>query len=81
LRVNNDNREFRSVTGGVFHVSGGAIRDDVDFTSKKVAPRVYEITMGADIGKGEYGFLPPLDNVSQKNLASSGKVYTFSLNP
>jgi hypothetical protein len=37
--------------------------------------------MGADIGKGEYGFLPPLDNVSQKNLASSGKVYTFSLNP
>jgi hypothetical protein len=81
LRVNENSREFRSVTGGVFHVSGGAIRDDVDFTSKKIAPRVYEITLGADIGKAEYGFLPPLDNVSQKNLASSGKICTFSLNP
>lgn len=79
LRVNSDNREFRSVTGGVFHVSGGAIRDDVDFTSKKLAPRVYEITVGANIGTGQYGFLPPLDMVSEKNLASSGKIYTFSL--
>jgi len=79
LRVNNNNREFRSVTGGIAHVTGGAIRDDVDFASKKIAPRVYEIVLNADIGKGEFGFLPPLDTVSEKNMASSGKIYTFSI--
>jgi hypothetical protein len=79
LHVNSDNREFRSVTGGVVHVTGGAIRDDVNFTPKKIAPRIYQITLGADIGRGEFGFLPPLDVVSQKNIASSGKIYTFSI--
>jgi hypothetical protein len=67
------------VTGGVAHETGGAIRDDVQFTSKKIAPRAYEIVLNADIGKGEYGFLPPLDIVSEKNLASSGKIYTFGI--
>ena len=79
LHANSDNREFRSVTGGVAHVTGGAIRDDVEFISKKIAPRAYEIVLNGDIGKGEYGFLPPLDTVSEKNMASSGKVYTFSI--
>jgi len=79
LHVNSNNREFRSVTGGVVHVTGGAIRDDVDFTSKKIAPRIYQITLGGEIGRGEFGFLPPLDTVSQKNMASSGKIYTFSI--
>jgi hypothetical protein len=79
LHANSDNREFRSVTGGVVHVTGGAIRDDVNFTSKKIAPRIYEITLNGEIGKGEFGFLPPLDTVSQKNIASSGKIYTFSI--
>ncbi|MDR3726647.1 MAG: hypothetical protein P4K86_06380 [Terracidiphilus sp.] len=79
FRVNSDSREFRSLTGGIVHVTGGATRDAVDFTSKKIAPRVYAITLTALTGKGEYGFLPPLDLVSQTNLASSGKIYTFSI--
>ena len=66
------------LTGGVVHVSGGAIRDTVDFTPKKLGPRVYQIVLPAEIGKGEYGFLPPLDAVSEKSMASSGKIYTFS---
>lgn len=79
LRAKNDSREFRSSTGGVVHESGGAIRDTVDYTTKKLAPRVYEVTLGGEVGKGEYGFLPPLDAVSEKSMASSGKMYTFSL--
>ncbi len=79
LHVNSNNREFRSVTGGVFHETGGAIRDDIEFTPKKIAPRAYEIILGPEIGKGEFGFLPPLDLVSEKSLASSGKIYTFSI--
>lgn len=81
LRVNPDNREFRSVTGGVVHESGGASSAAVDFSPKKLAPRVYQITVGAEAGKGEYGFLPPQDSGSGKSMASSGKIYTFSLIP
>lgn len=79
LRVNKDSREFRSSTGGVVHEKGGAERDMVDYTSKKIAPRAYQITLGGEVGKGEYGFLPPLDTVSEKSIASSGKMYTFTL--
>ena len=78
LHETGEGREFRSVTGGVVHVSGGAIRDTVDFTSRKLGPRVYQIVLPVETGKGEYGFLPPMDTVSEKSMASSGKIYTFS---
>jgi hypothetical protein len=79
LHVSPDSREFRSVTGGVVHESGGASQSAVEFTSKKLAPRVYQISLTAEVGKGEYGFLPPMDSGSGKSMASSGKIYTFSL--
>ncbi len=79
LRLNNTSREFRATTGGVAHESGGAVRDTVDYSVKKLAPRIYGITLGDGFGKGEYGFLPPLD--SANNMASSGKIYTFALVP
>jgi len=79
LHVTPDSREFRSVTGGVVHEAGGATQSAVDFTSKKLAPRIYQITLTTEVGRGEYGFLPPLDSGSGKSMASSGKIYTFSL--
>ena len=78
FRSNADSREFRALTGGVAHQSGGATRDVADFNSKKIAPHVYSITLGGDIGKGEYGFLPPMDGGGGKNISNSGKIYTFS---
>src|SRR5579884_27593 len=44
LRAHKDSREFRTVTGGVFHASGGASRDQIDFEGKKIASRTYLIT-------------------------------------
>ncbi len=79
LRLNATSREFRASTGGVAHESGGAIRDTVDYSTRKIAPRIYSITLGGDLAKGEYGFLPPLD--SSNNIASSGKIFTFALVP
>jgi hypothetical protein len=79
FRMSSDAREFRALTGGVAHTSGGATRDIVDFTTKKIAPHVYQITIDVSVGKGEYGFLPPMDASGGKNLANSGKIYTFSL--
>ena len=78
LRESGNAREFRSVTGGVFHSSGGASRDGVQFQSVKIAPRVYQITLDQSVGKGEYGLLPP-GAVSSSNMASGGKIYSISI--
>jgi hypothetical protein len=79
LHPHKDGREFRSLTGGVFHQSSGAERDTVDFVAKKVAPRTYILTVPGPLVPGEYGFLPPMTMNTGKNLASSGEMYTFAL--
>lgn len=80
FRSSSDSREFRALTGGVAHTSGGADRDTSEFTSRKIAPHIYAITLNADIGKGEFGFLPPVDTAGGKTISSSGKIYTFTFN-
>jgi hypothetical protein len=78
LREQHDSREFRTVTGGVMHVSGGATRDLVPFEGKKLASRTFSITL-PNLGAGEYGFLPPGAAVSGHASATLGKMYTFHL--
>ncbi len=78
FRTHSNSREFRSVTGGVIHASGGATRDVVEFQAQKIAPRLYQFTMDSTLGKGEYGLLPP-GSVSTANMASGGKVYSLSI--
>ncbi len=77
LREEKDSREFRTVTGGVMHVSGGATRDVIPFEGKKVANRMYKVLLPS-LGAGEYGFLPP-GAVTSASSASIGKMYTFRL--
>ena len=76
LRDQKDSREFRTVTGGVMHVSGGATRDLMQFESKKIAPRTYVIALPS-VTTGEYGFLPPGAAVSSHASATLGKIYSF----
>lgn len=78
LRDSKDAREFRTVTGGVMHVSGGATRDVVPFESKKLAPRTYEIIL-PNLGAGEFGLLPPAGSDSTSSSGRIGKLYTFRL--
>lgn len=75
FRTHTDAREFRSVTGGVFHVSGGAERDTVQISFTHVAPRLWKAEI-PDLAVGEYGFLPP---VTATSLAASGKIYSFRI--
>jgi len=75
LREHNNAREFRSVTGGVFHESVGATRDRIKFTPKRVGPNLWLIIL-VDLPHGEYGFLPPMNTTS---LASSGTIYSFQV--
>jgi hypothetical protein len=78
FRTHDTSREFRSMTGGVFHSSGGAVRDSVEFHGERIAPRLYQITMDSTLGKGEYGLLPP-GSYSSSNMASGGKIYSVSI--
>ena len=56
LREKKKAREFRTITGGVFHQSGGATRDLLPFESKRIARRMHRIIL-PNLGAGEYGFL------------------------
>jgi hypothetical protein len=76
LRDQKDSREFRTMTGGVFHASGGATRDVMQFESKKMAPRTYQITL-SNIGAGEYGLLPPTSGDGTGSTGRIGKLYSF----
>jgi hypothetical protein len=78
LRESKDSREFRTMTGGVMHVSGGATRDLIPFESKKTAPRTWEIMLPT-LGSGDYGLLPPATGDSTSSSGRLGKIYSFRL--
>jgi hypothetical protein len=75
FRINSSNREFRVLTGGVFHSTGGADRDEVPFKPVKTAPHTYQFTVDQSTGGGEYGLLPP----GTGNVTNGGKIYTFAI--
>lgn len=75
FRLNSDNREFRILTGGVFHSRGGADRDEVPFQPVRTAPRTYQFTVESSVGGGEYGILP----AGTGNVTNGGKIYTFAI--
>lgn len=78
LREKKDSREFRTVTGGVLHSSGGATRDLAPFESKKIAPRTYEIVL-PNLGAGDYGLLPPASADTTSSSGRIGKIYSFRI--
>ena len=78
MHTHSDSREFRTVTGGVFHSSGGSARDAVKFEQTKIGKHAYKITF-SDSEKlltGEYAFLAPGLTGSSAS-GSTGKAYTF----
>ena len=79
LHEQKDSREFRTITGGVLHVSGGATRDAIPFENQKIAPRTYKIVVPADLGPGEYGILPPSGGDSTGSSGRIGKLYSFRI--
>jgi hypothetical protein len=78
MHTHSDSREFRTVTGGVFHASGGSTRDAVKFEQTRIAKRAYQITFpdSEKLLTGEYGFLAP-GITSSTASGSTGKAYTF----
>jgi hypothetical protein len=64
------------MTGGVLHASGGAERNDQQFTPEQIGNRTWRIRV-ANVSVGEFGFLPP--GVSSQSIASNGKMYTFGI--
>ena len=83
LRENKENREFRSVTGGIMNAQSGAMRDLVPFEGKRTAPRQFQVLLPANLGAGEYGFLPPGGanggGAFGSPTGAQGKMFTFRL--
>jgi hypothetical protein len=77
LDKKNDRREFRQETGGVFHKSSGAGRNEVGFDAVKLAPRTYRVKLG-NLTAGEYGFLPPI-GPENRTASANGRIYSFSI--
>ena len=75
FRLNSKDREFRVLTGGIIHSTGGAMRDDVEFKPQKIAPRTWTFTLSRDTPGAEYGILPP----GTGNVTNGGKIYTFAI--
>ena len=75
FRLNGKDREFRALTGGVFHSESGAKRDEQPFQPKRIAPHTYTFTVPRDTPGGEYGILPP----GTGNVTNGGKIYTFAM--
>ena len=75
FRLNSKDREFRTLTGGVIHQTGGAQRDEVPFTPVKVGPHVWTFSIPKDLPGAEYGILPP----GTGNVTNGGKIYTFAI--
>jgi hypothetical protein len=75
FRINSDNREFRVMTGGVFHSSSGADRDEVPFKPTKAGQHAWRFTIDREVGGGEFGILPP----GTGNATNGGKIYTFAI--
>jgi hypothetical protein len=49
LHHESDAREFRTVTGGVFHASGGSSRDRIAFDQTRIAKRTYKVALPANL--------------------------------
>ena len=75
FRLNSKDREFRTLTGGVIHSTGGAKRDEVPFAPVRIAPHTWAFTVPRDTPGGEYGILPP----GTGNVTNGGKIYTFAI--
>ena len=85
-----DRREFRAVTGGVYHSSSGIDKDAIKFDFQKIATRTFKIAL-TGLKKGEYGFLPPgsgsvggtgggaSGQTVQGGSMTSGKLYSFGV--
>ncbi len=78
FRLHANSREFRTSTGGVFTTREGTDRDQVQVAITRLAPRVFSLTLPANIGGGEYGVLPP-GSASTPGIAFAGKIYTFAI--
>jgi hypothetical protein len=78
FREHSDSREFRVMTGGVFHSKTGSDRDELDFDAKKIGPQMYVFTLIDNVESGQYGILPPGSSNAQ-GLNQTGKIFTFMI--
>ncbi|MGD0800214.1 MAG: hypothetical protein ABR906_02745 [Terracidiphilus sp.] len=76
LQAKTGEREFHISSSKASKDNNDLDKDSVVFSSEKIAPRVYQITLTSSLGVGEYGILPPK---GADTAANSWKIYCFSV--
>jgi hypothetical protein len=59
LQVKSNERVFPIASSAATKENDELDKNAVAYSSEKIAPRVYQLTMNLSLGKGEYGVLPP----------------------
>ena len=77
LQEKKDRREFRAMTGGIVHSTGGSDKNAVDFEFERLRARTYKVVL-EELEAGEYGLLPPGATMSA-SATSMGKIHTFGI--
>jgi hypothetical protein len=78
LNQKKDAREFRTMTGGIFHSTQDVNKNNIPFEQKKLARHVYSVILPPGMGKGEYAFLAA-GITGTSATGSRGKAYTFHI--
>jgi hypothetical protein len=78
LHVVRDEREFQTVSGGLFGSTEGAEKDAVEFEGTKVADRTFSVKL-KKLDAGEYGFLPTTPAAGAPSGGKVGRMYTFQV--
>jgi len=77
LQVKSNERVFPITSGTATTENDELDKNAIGFSSEKIAPRVYQLTLSAHLGKGEYGMLPPKPRDASEG--NTWKIYCLSV--
>jgi hypothetical protein len=77
FQVKSNERVFPITSSAATKDNDELDKNAVAFSSEKIAPRVYQLTLSATLGKGEYGMLPPKPR--DPSEGNNWKIYCFSV--
>jgi hypothetical protein len=77
FQIKSNERVFPITSSAATKENDELDKNAVGFSSEKIAPRVYKIVLNANLGKGEYGMLPPKPR--DPSEGNTWKIYCLSV--
>jgi hypothetical protein len=77
FQIKSNERVFPITSSAATKENDELDKNAVGFSSEKIAPRVYQVILNANLGKGEYGMLPPKPR--DPSEGNNWKIYCLSV--